>query len=188
MNSKDILLVGCGKMGRALLEAWLREPYHRYRVTVVKPAELTPSEYFDKPYGVRHFTGLEQVKDAHPDIVVFAVKPQSLDAVLPAYASRFGTKPLYLSIAAGKALAYYQSRLGSDARIVRAIPNLPAFIGSAVTALVATPNLSTPDRDDAHALMRSAGMATWLENEELMHAVTAVSGSGRPMFFILSNA
>ncbi len=161
---KNILLAGCGKMGGALLARWRG----KLDVHVVDPTG-----------GNGVLKSLSQLaKDYTPDAVVFAVKPQGLDEVLPEYAERFKIVPLFISIAAGKTLSYYEKHLGKAARVVRAMPNTPAMAGQGMTALVANAAASTADKAAAEALFALAGQTVWLEDEELMHAVTGLSGSG----------
>src|SRR5690606_3219846 len=96
-----------------------------------------------------------------PNIVVFAIKPQKLTMVLPAYYDRFGTRPLYVSVAAGKTLSFYETYLSKQARIVRAMPNTPALIGQGVTALCARPNLSALSKKMSTELMEAVGSVVW---------------------------
>jgi len=125
--------------------------------------------------------------DIKTDIIVFAIKPQQMGEALPAYAKRFGAKPLYLSIVAGKTLAFLAQALGKDAALVRAMPNLAAIIGEGMTALAANTQVSGAQKETAEALMRAVGEILWVE-EKMMDAVTAVSGSGPAYFFLLMEA
>lgn len=191
-------------MGSALLAAWLARGVAA-SIRVVDPNEspppaggrikeggasstLTPTPTLPLQGGggkiIRHMQVTAVPEAFIPDIVVFAVKPQTLDAVLPAYAKRFGALPLYVSIAAGKSLSYYAKHLRPDARIVRAMPNTPALVGQGITALVANAAARPQDRASAEALFAAAGSTVWLEDEQLMHAVTALSGSGPAYVFL----
>lgn len=178
----SLLLVGCGNMGRALLHGWESRPPACLReaaIHVIEPQGLGPEaeRYQAHP-------ALEALpSDISPVIVLFAVKPQALLGLLPAYAARFGSAPLYLTIAAGKEIGFYQSFLGSDARIVRAMPNTPAAIRKGITALIASANVSAEEKALATELFSSVGKVVWLESEAQMHAVTAVSGSGPAYVF-----
>lgn len=113
-----------------------------------------------------------------PRIIVIAVKPQQLDEVLPKLAKKFGSVPTYLTIAAGKPIAFYEKHLGQGAGIIRAMPNTPAMIGQGMTALYCNQATSTEGRAIATDLMDAVGKTLWLEDERLMDAVTAISGSG----------
>jgi len=169
----ELLLVGCGKMGGALLTGWERA---RVKVTVIDPAG---GEY----------PTLAKLPAAYaPDVIVLAVKPQALDAVLPDYAARFGGSTLYISIAAGKTLAYYSEKLGADARIIRAMPNTPAVVGQGASVLVAGAQASAADRAAAEQLFQAVGKVYWVADEVQMHAVTALSGSGPAYVFLFMEA
>jgi pyrroline-5-carboxylate reductase len=174
MASFSILLVGAGKMGGALLARW-QEKFPDYSFDVIEPAQSKPGWH----------KNLESLpKDYAPDVIVFAVKPQELAKILPAYRARFATKPLYISIAAGKTLAFFAKYLGEHAHVVRAMPNLPATIGIGTTILCAAYTLSQSARDTAKKLMESVGMVGWVKDESQMDAVTAVSGSGPAYVFL----
>lgn len=120
---------------------------------------------------------------AQPDVIIFAVKPQKLAEILPAYKMRFGVKPLYISIAAGKTLEFFAQQLGDHAHVVRAMPNTPAMIGKGVTGLCARNTLSESAKQIATKLMQAVGTVQWLADEEQMHALTAISGSGPAYVF-----
>lgn len=126
-------------------------------------------------------------EDVTPDVIVFAIKPQQMTEALPAYASRFGIAPLYLSIAAGRTLEGLASILGTRASIVRAMPNTPATIGEGMTALCASASVSAAQKNIATQLMEAAGKVVWVE-EKLMDAVTAISGSGPAYLFLFMEA
>jgi len=183
--SASLLLVGCGKMGGAMLDGWLKAGTVG-RVVVVEPSGL--------PEGMRNpavtaATGPQDLPAGFvPDVVVLAVKPQVMDGVVPGYAGLVGPNTVFLSVAAGKTIAYFHRHLGSDAAIVRAMPNTPAAIGRGIT--VACPNAAVGDAQRAlcDALLRAVGEVGWVEDESLMDAVTAVSGSGPAYVFLLAEA
>ena len=159
----SLLLVGCGNMGGAMLARFREKmPANISEFLVVNSKDALP--------------------ETTPDIIVFAVKPQKLAEILPEYKARFGVKPLYISIAAGKTLAFFEGYLGADAVVVRTMPNTPAIVGKAVTALCANENVSPEQKKIATALMSAIGMTIWVA-EENMDAVTAVSGSGPAYVF-----
>ncbi|MDL1951656.1 pyrroline-5-carboxylate reductase, partial [Acidobacteria bacterium ACD] len=119
-----------------------------------------------------------------PGVVVLAVKPQMMDdalSALPAF-----TSALFLSIAAGKSLSYFRAHLGERAAVVRAMPNTPAAIGRGMTVAVANVHVDAPSRELAEALLSAVGKCAWIEDEALMDAVTAVSGSGPAYVFYLA--
>lgn len=166
-----VLLVGAGKMGGALLESWLKAGMRRKSVMVVDTA--LPESLI-----------LASINNT-PECIVLAVKPQSLPEILPELAEKFGTAPLYISIAAGKKVAFFEEYLGHGAAIVRAMPNTPALIGKGTTAIFANHNTDSRQKDIAKALFRAAGETVWLKEESRMDAVTAISGSGPAYVFLI---
>ena len=177
-----LLLIGCGKMGQALLKGWLDRNATRH-VVVVEPG--TGADHFANDRRVERRRTAETVDAAFvPDAIVLAVKPQILTAVLPAY-KRLARTSLFLSIAAGKTLAYFAREIGEGAAVVRAMPNTPAAIGRGITVACANPLVSDPQHALAERLLASVGEVAWIEQEGLMDAVTAVSGSGPAYVFLL---
>lgn len=179
-----VLLVGCGKMGGALLTGWLERGVAG-GIAVVEPS-ATATAPFAARSEVRASPDLEGLPgDFAPDIVLFAVKPQSMDAVAPAYRRFVGPRTAFLSIAAGKPLSYFAQQLGAEAAVIRAMPNTPAAVGRGMTVLCANPKASTDQRARCAALMQAVGEVAWIEDEGLMDAVTALSGSGPAYVFLL---
>jgi pyrroline-5-carboxylate reductase len=179
-NMTDVLLLGCGRMGGALLKGW-RESGAVGSAIVVDPA--LPSVQ-----GAPVVASLFEVADPLPKTILLAVKPQMLDQVTPALAQRLPDDALVISIAAGKPLAYFADRLGADVAVVRTMPNTPAAIGRGITVCCAGTNVDAAGRATADRLLSAVGKVTWTEDEALMHAVTAVSGSGPAYVFLLIEA
>lgn len=179
-----LLLVGCGKMGRALLDGWLADgTVAAEKVIVVEPAEVA------LPASVRRVSGASSLdRDLAPDVVVFAVKPQAMDEVVPPYAHFVRPGCAFLSIAAGRPIAYFEQRLGKAAALVRAMPNTPAAISRGITVLCANGNVAAAQRELCGALLAAVGATEWIDDERLMDAVTAVSGSGPAYVFLLTEA
>lgn len=178
-----LLLVGGGRMGGALLRGWLEKGITAPEsITVVEPA--APAREALEPLGVTaQESGEEALADAW-DTVVLALKPQVMDEAR-IYAPLAKGGAVFLSIAAGKPTDYFLTLFGDDAAIVRAMPNTPAQVGRGITALYATEAVDDDGRALATALMEAAGEVVWLEDEALMDAVTAVSGSGPAYLFYL---
>lgn len=175
-----ILLVGCGKMGGAMLEGWLERGAAPSDIVVIEPAA---------PVAVRD--GVRVVKTAGevpggftPDVVAVAVKPQMMDAALPPLAVH--NKAVFLSIAAGKTLAYFAKVLGAETAVVRAMPNTPAAIGRGITVAVPNAKATQDQRQTCGRLLEAVGTVEWVDDEILMDAVTAVSGSGPAYVFLLA--
>jgi pyrroline-5-carboxylate reductase len=119
-----------------------------------------------------------------PDVVILAVKPQTMDAAIKPY-KRFVGRSLFLSIAAGKTLAYFARQLDDDAAVVRSMPNTPAAVGRGITVACANPRVTPTQRRLADELLAAVGEVGWVEQEALLDAVTAVSGSGPAYVFLL---
>jgi pyrroline-5-carboxylate reductase len=181
-----LLLVGCGKMGGALLAGWLERRLVQ-RIVVVEPGPGAGG-FAGKP-GVELASTPDQIPAAfRPDIIVLAVKPQGMAAVLAPY-RRFadGGAP-FLSIAAGKTLGFFARTLGADAAVIRAMPNTPAAIGRGIAVLCANAKVAPAQRAAGEQLLAAVGEVGWVEDEALIDAVTAVSGSGPAYVFLLIEA
>lgn len=177
-----LLLVGCGKMGGALLKGWLERGAARH-VLVVEPG--TGADGFAGERLVERHRRPEEIPATFsPDVVVFAVKPQAMEGVLKPY-KRFVGRSLFLSIAAGKTLSYFARHLDDEAAVVRAMPNTPAAVGRGITIAVANPRVTPTQRRIADVLLAAVGEVGWVDEERLIDAVTAVSGSGPAYVFLL---
>jgi pyrroline-5-carboxylate reductase len=175
-----LLLVGCGKMGNALLQRW-KHSFVQTSFHIIDPHHADVNE----PNLIWHKNLGSLPKECSPTVIVFAIKPQQMDEMLPYYREHFSQHaPLYLSIAAGKTLSYYQTNLGEHAHIVRAMPNTPALVGKGMTALCASANLPAIQKKIATDLMNAVGKVEWIDDELLMDAVTAISGCGPAYLFL----
>ena len=180
-----LILVGCGQMGSAMLRGWLARGAAA-RFLVVEPAGA-PSALAEAAAVTWHRAADDLPAALDPDAVVFAVKPQLIDAVVPDYRRWVRPQTLFLSIAAGTTIAGLARHLG-EAAIIRCMPNTPAAIGRAITVACPNPLVSAAQRGLCEALLAAIGDSTWVEDEALMDAVTAVSGSGPAYVFLLIEA
>lgn len=177
--TRPLLLVGRGKMGGAMLDGWLSSGIAGGGVIVVDPMAAEQE-------GVTLFQGAADLPDdLAPEVVVFAVKPQQMDAMLADYARFAGPGCLFVSIAAGKTIAYFEATLGAEAAIVRAMPNTPAAIGQGITVACPNATATVAQAAMAEALLRAVGEVMTVEDEALMDAVTALSGGGPAYTFLL---
>ena len=185
-----LLLIGCGKMGGAMLEGWLANGAPSARICVVEPSPSEQLQRLAADSGVSLASDVSQTPETLAiSVVVVAVKPQMMDKILPQAAARVaGGAPMILSIAAGTTIAAFETAFGAQAAVVRAMPNTPAAVGRGAAALAANAHVSPQQRQLADALLRSVGEAVWLEDEALMDAVTAVSGSGPAYVFHMIEA
>jgi len=177
IKARGLVLLGCGKMGSAMLAGWLDGGLPPGAVHVIDPA---PSDWL-RSTGV-HING---ELPSSPAIALVAVKPQMMGDALPALAAFGGGQTLYISVAAGTLISSYEAAFGPDAPIVRAMPNTPAAIGKGITAIIGNGAATGAHLDLAEALLRAVGQVVRLETEAQMDAVTAVSGSGPAYVFHL---
>jgi pyrroline-5-carboxylate reductase len=182
---RSVVLVGCGKMGTAMLRGWLAGNAAA-RFLVVEP-EGAPVELASAANVEWHFIPDALRSGPAPEAVVFAVKPQVVDAVLPHYRRWVRPETVFVSIVAGKTLAGLGRHLG-PAPLVRAMPNTAAAIGRAITVACATPLVTPRQRQLCGLLFAAIGESAWVEEEGLIDAVTAVSGSGPAYVFLLIEA
>lgn len=183
LSDTSLLLVGCGKMGSALLKGWVAKGLDPKNLYVLEPY---PSEWLQcLAEEGRRLTALPKTL---PDVLVLATKPQIMaDAI--ASIEPFGSQStLVVSIAAGSPIALFEEKFGTNVAVVRAMPNTPASIGAGITALVANANVSAAQMQLAEGLMSSVGATLVLDDEEEMHAVTGLSGSGPAYVFALTEA
>ncbi len=181
----DLVLIGCGKMGGAMLAGWLAGGLVPGRVRVVEPATEMAERILGAGQGQVVADVAALALAAPPAVIVLAVKPQMMDAVLPACAALAGPQTLVLSIAAGKTLAYFGRAFGPDAPIVRAMPNTPAAIGRGISVAVANGAVTPAQAALADLLLQAGGEVAWVEDEGLIDPVTAVSGGGPAYVFLL---
>ncbi len=172
---RGLVLLGCGKMGSAMLAGWLDSGLPAASVWVNDPF---PSEWL-KSQNVQLNAELPQM----PAIVLVAVKPQMMADALPSLKAMAGGKTVFLSVAAGITLSVYEDMLGRDTPIIRAMPNTPAAVGQGITALIGNAHASESQITLAQDLLSAVGQTVLLENESQMDAVTAVSGSGPAYVF-----
>jgi pyrroline-5-carboxylate reductase len=178
-----LLLVGCGKMGGALLRGWLHRGIAR-RYIVVEPGPIA-ADFAANPQ-VELLAAADKVPaDFATGVIVLAVKPQVMIEVLPGYGRFAHSGALFLSIAAGKTLGFFARFLGERAAVVRAMPNTPAAIGRGIAVACANAAVAPAQRTLAERLLAAVGEVGWVADEALMDAVTAVSGSGPAYVFLL---
>ena len=175
--ARGLALLGCGKMGSAMLQGWLQGGLPPASVWVQDP---NPSDWL-RAQGVHINEGLP----AGCAIALIAVKPQMMGAALPALQAMGGGATLFVSVAAGTPIAAYEAELGAASPIIRAMPNTPAAIGRGITALIGNAASTAAHMDLAEALLSAVGQTVRLNSEAQMDAVTGVSGSGPAYVFHL---
>lgn len=179
-----LVLVGCGKMGGALLRGWLARGVDPRQVSAI---DINPVGLDDvKAKGVTIITRAADLPaGSKPALLLLAVKPQFMDDALPDYRKYVGPDATFLSIAAGKTLAYFKDRLGADAEIVRSMPNTPAAVGRGVSVIYRDPKVRPERIALCGELLSAVGTVEWVDQEDLLNAVTALSGGGPAYVFLL---
>ncbi len=181
MSLPPLLLIGCGKMGGAMLAGWLEQG-------------LSPDSVVVEPHGadafadrVRMVRSLAEIPTGFaPAAVILAVKPQEAPNVLPALAHFTATAPVFISIMAGRTVAGMRAMLGDAARVVRAMPNTPAAVRQGFTVAFAGAGVAPEQRALTDRLLGAIGECAWVEEEGLIDPVTAVSGGGPAYVFLLA--
>ena len=179
-----LLLVGAGKMGGALLAGWLARGLDPTQIFIQDPALSEEMAAFAATHGI-------SVSEAPalpfpPGVAVIAVKPDLTEKILPEIAPLVGPQTVVLSVAAGRTSKSLTRHLPERAALVRAMPNMPASIGEGITVCFANAHVTPEQRQTCEALLSAVGEVVWVEDEALLDAVTAVSGSGPAYVFYLA--
>ena len=184
MQLPRIAFIGAGNMGRALIGGLIRNGTDPSHIRVADPSEQQLQSAHAE-FSVRTtLSNAAAAEDA--DVLIVAVKPQAMRDTLSGLAGAVAQRrALLISVAAGVRIDALMQWLGGHERIVRTMPNRPALLGCGVTALYARPGVGDGDRELAATILSSVGGTVWLEREELIDVVTAVSGSGPAYFFRL---
>jgi pyrroline-5-carboxylate reductase len=180
----NVVLIGAGKMGGALLQGWIGLGVDPARIVVMEPEPAASIEAL-AARGVRINP---EPASICADAIVIAVKPQIAAEIMPTIAALMSPSTVVVSIMAGRTMAFLAGALPHNAAVVRAMPNTPAAIGRGITVAVANSLVRPEQRKLADALLRATGAVEWIDNEALMDAVTAVSGSGPAYIFLLAES
>lgn len=177
---RGLVLLGCGKMGGAMLQGWLAGGLPPGAVWVMDPK---PSDWLTAQ-------GVNLNADLPPDpaVVILAVKPQMMADALPVLTPLGNGRTLFVTIAAGTAMALYEQVLGQATPVIRAMPNTPAAIGKGVTGLVANAHADADMLALAETLLSAVGQTVRVDSEDQLDILTAVSGSGPAYVFHLIEA
>lgn len=183
MNER-ITIIGGGNMARSLVSGLIAHGMDAPRITVAEPSAAQRAPLVER-WGVN--VTADNVQAVHgADVVVLAVKPQNMRVVATEVAAALReSRSTALSIAAGIRVQDLEQWLGRSTAIVRSMPNRPAFIGKGVSALYARPSVSAAARRAAEEVLGAVGSTLWVDDEDQIDAVTAVSGSGPAYFFLL---
>ncbi|MFK7839076.1 MAG: pyrroline-5-carboxylate reductase [Bdellovibrionales bacterium] len=187
INNHNITLIGCGRMGGAMLKGWLNSDIQA-RYTIIEPfgqPDFT-KENPDIAYGKEISDVESNIKKS--DIIILAVKPQMMIEVCSALKHIIQKNCLILSIAAGQTINNFEDYFGSDQPVIRVMPNTPSAIGQGMSVAVSNPHATNAHKDIVTKMLDCSGKTAWVEDEDLMNAVTAVSGSGPAYIFHLIEA
>jgi pyrroline-5-carboxylate reductase len=179
----SLVLLGCGKMGGAMLQGWLKGGLDPDRVQVIDPF---PSDWLTSQ--AARGVMLNPAELAPAAVAVIAVKPQMMSQAAPQLVALAGQGTVFLSIAAGTPIAAFEAMFGAGTPIVRAMPNTPAAVGRGIAALIGNDAVSEAQMAMAEALLAAVGQTVRLSSEEQMHAVTGLSGSGPAYVFHMIEA
>ncbi len=184
VDTDSILLAGAGKMGGALLGGWLSTGVSGARITVVDPNPSADLQSLCRDKGIR----LNPLSAAPVDTLALAIKPQMLEDAASTLAAWSGPDTLLVSVLAGKTVGDLAARFPETAAIIRAMPNLPASVGRGTTGVVSGRPLSLPQKARVERWLGAVGCVEWLDREDDIDIVTAVSGSGPAYVFLLAEA
>lgn len=179
--SNTVLLIGCGNMGFAMLKGW-RVADPSLTAWVVEPADALRSRAAE--VGANAVAGPGELPQGlQPDLIFLAVKPQVMGDVVPVYASFAGGPATFVSVAAGTTINTLADMLPGPTPIIRCMPNTPSAIGAGMMVCCANAMTEQPAKDAATRLLAASGLVDWIDDEALMDAVTALSGSGPAYVF-----
>ena len=187
LDDKKISFIGGGNMAQALISGLVSCGVKPSLITVADPSSEAREQLAAKGLNTVDPTADAKAAVIDADIVVLAVKPQVMKAVVSGFADVLD-KQLVISVAAGLSTALLSNMLGGYSNIVRAMPNTPAMIQMGATGLYGTDDISAEQKQLATAVMQASGLVMWVDNEEHMHAVTAVSGSAPAYMFYFIEA
>lgn len=182
-----VVLAGAGKMGAALLSGWIARGLSPSDVIVQEPNPGSDAAELQRRRNLTVVSALGPLQSP-PSAIVVAVKPQVMDAVFPTLAKHAGPATVVMSIAAGKSISSFERHLAPGTAVVRAMPNTPASIGRGISGAVGNAHMTEPQKALCQHLLGAAGDVVWLDDEALIDAVTAVSGSGPAYVFLLTEA
>jgi pyrroline-5-carboxylate reductase len=180
-----LLLAGAGNMGSAMLAGWLERGLAPAQILVQDPAPPARAQELLAKHGLTARPTIASL-GAPPAVIVVAVKPQVMDAAFPSLARLAGKATVVLSIAAGRTIAGFEKHLAGGSAVVRSMPNTPAAIGRGIAVAVPNAYVTPAQKAACDALLRAVGEVAWIDDESLIDAVTAVSGSGPAYVFYLA--
>jgi pyrroline-5-carboxylate reductase len=180
-----LLLAGAGNMGLAMLAGWLERGLDPKCIVVQDPSPPPRARALIEEHGLDLRAKVGSLREP-PAVLVVALKPQTMDEAFPVLAELTRSSTVVLSVAAGRRIDGFEHHLKKGTGVVRSMPNTPASIGRGITAAAANSSVTPAQRTTCDALLRAVGEVVWVDDENLLDAVTAVSGSGPAYVFYLA--
>ena len=185
-NYPTLAFIGAGNMARAIIGGLIKQGYPANKIWASEPNLSRIQDLQTQGLKVTD-SNVDVVRNA--DVVVLAVKPQILkEVLLPLSEAAQQSKPLFISVAAGITSSSINRWLGGNQSVVRCMPNTPALVGLGASGLFANSDVSDEQRNQAEAVMSATGLTLWVEDEQQLHAITAISGSGPAYYFLFMEA
>ncbi|MCK5880430.1 MAG: pyrroline-5-carboxylate reductase [Sinobacterium sp.] len=186
-SSPNITFIGAGNMASAIIGGLIQNGHNPEKITATAPRQSRLDE-ISTQFGIQTTcNNRDAIRQA--DILVLAVKPQKMQGVCEEIKDIVNTQqPLIISVAAGLTTAMFQQWLGNTISLVRSMPNTPSMVQTGATGLYATPQVSDEQKRQVEAMLSAIGITEWVNTENLLDAVTAVSGSGPAYFFLMMEA
>ena len=184
----NILIIGCGHMGSALLEAWSKN--RSYNFYVIDPLRFKKINKKFKSKKIKSYRSIAEIKKTNSfDIVLVAITPQIANESLKEYKFlNFKKSCLLVSIVAGKKIVFFNKFFPNIKQIVRVMPNMPALVGEGVSCMISNNCVSKANKNKIQNLFSKIGLAIWLKSESDIDSATAISGSGPGYVFYIINA
>lgn len=183
MNTQHITFIGAGNMAHSLVGGLIADRYPARQISV-SDINKEHLDHFKQLFHVNVFSD-NLLAASRANVIILAVKPQNIVEICRDIAMIVkGNKPLIITIAAGIKMSTISQYFGEDAPIIRCMPNTPALVGSGATGMLANRYVTPAQAELAESIMRAAGVTVWLESEEQLNIVTALSGSGPAYYFL----
>ena len=186
MQTAKLAFIGAGNMARSLIGGLIEAGHPKKNLIATDPNETARAQ-LTTLFGIQTLADNQQAAQ-QADVIILAVKPQQLQDVCKLLADAVQHRPLILSIAAGIRIGDIDRWLGGGLPIVRTMPNTPALVQTGASGLYANAKVTPAQKTLAENILRAVGITIWVEQERLLDAVTAVSGSGPAYFFMLMEA
>ena len=182
---KNILLIGFGKMGSAIVKGWTKQNLDFKIYVIEKDVNKFRSIKNPNIFFLKNFDDFETLKPVI-DFVLVAVKPQQIENIINNLNKIYNNKSIFISIVAGISSNWFRKNISKEMKIVRAMPNTPASVLKGITGVYTSENITKKDKEDIKIIIGSTGEVVFLKDEHFVDVVTAISGSGPAYFFYLT--